>query len=111
MEYSIKQRMKESMALKCDTGERDFKDINKLVENGKKMLSGVGIASRPTNTKFRDFRMALSVTGEYSQYQLTAAGTLANATDDVKKGVVLAAMNNTMTRINGGFLNEISELI
>ncbi|WP_433629049.1 reprolysin-like metallopeptidase [Chryseobacterium cucumeris] len=88
---------------KCDTGERDFKDINKLVENGKKMLSGVGIASRPTNTKYRDFRMALSVTGEYSQYQLTAAGTPANATDDVKKGVVLAAMNNTMTRINGVF--------
>ncbi|MDQ1857041.1 reprolysin-like metallopeptidase [Chryseobacterium sp. WLY505] len=88
---------------KCDTGERDFKTINKLVENGKKMLSGVGIASRPTNTKYRDFRMALSVTGEYSQYQLTAAGTPANATDDVKKGVVLAAMNNTMTRINGVF--------
>ncbi len=88
---------------KCDTGERDFKDINKLVENGKKMISGVGIDSRPTNTKYRDFRMALSVTGEYSQYQLTAAGTPANATDDVKKGVVLAAMNNTMTRINGVF--------
>ncbi|MFS4470296.1 reprolysin-like metallopeptidase [Chryseobacterium sp. T20] len=88
---------------KCDTGERDFKNINKLIENGKKMLSGVGIASRPTNTKYRDFRMALSVTGEYSQYQLTAAGTPANATDDVKKGVVLAAMNNTMTRINGVF--------
>ncbi|MEF9478877.1 M12 family metallo-peptidase [Chryseobacterium sp. 1B4] len=88
---------------KCDTGEHDFKNINKLVENGKKMLSGVGITSRPTNTKYRDFRMALSVTGEYSQYQLTAAGTPANATDDVKKGVVLAAMNNTMTRINGVF--------
>lgn len=88
---------------KCDTSEHDFKDINKLAANGKKMLSGVGITSRPTNTKYRDFRMALSVTGEYSQYQLTAAGTPANATDDVKKGVVLAAMNNTMTRINGVF--------
>jgi hypothetical protein len=88
---------------KCDTGEHDFKNINKLVENGKKMLSGVGITGRPTNTKYRDFRMALSVTGEYSQYQLTAAGTPANATNDVKKGVVLAAMNNTMTRINGVF--------
>ncbi|WP_164723255.1 reprolysin-like metallopeptidase [Chryseobacterium aureum] len=88
---------------KCDTGEHHIHDINKLVENGKNMLSGVGITSRPTNTKYRDFRMALSVTGEYSQYQLTAAGTPANATDDVKKGVVLAAMNNTMTRINGVF--------
>ncbi|AKK73917.1 hypothetical protein OK18_16060 [Chryseobacterium gallinarum] len=88
---------------KCETGEHNFKDISKLVENGKKMLSGVGITSRPTNTKYRNFRMALSVTGEYSQYQLTAAGTPGNAPDDVKKGVVLAAMNNTMTRINGVF--------
>lgn len=88
---------------KCDTGEHDFKDINKLVKNGKNMLSGLGITNRPTNTKYRSFRMALSATGEYSQYQLAAAGTPANATDVVKKGVVLAAMNNTMTRINGVF--------
>ncbi|RLJ32173.1 putative secreted protein (Por secretion system target) [Chryseobacterium sp. 7] len=88
---------------KCDTGEHHLNDINKLVANGKNMLSGVGITNRPTNTKYRNFRMALSVTGEYSQYQLTAAGTPANATDDAKKGVILAAMNNTMTRINGVF--------
>ncbi|MDR3024957.1 reprolysin-like metallopeptidase [Chryseobacterium sp.] len=88
---------------KCDTEEHGFKAINKLVENGKNMLSGIGITNRPTNTKYRNFRMALSVTGEYSQYQLIAAGTPANATDDVKRGVVLAAMNNTMTRINGVF--------
>ena len=103
--YGVFYKSKETgeHGFKCDTGEYDFKNMNKLVENGKKMLSGVGITSRPTNTKYRNFRMALSVTGEYSQYQLTAAGTPANATDDVKKGVVLAAMNNTMTRINGVF--------
>lgn len=98
-----KTRNKGEHGFKCDTGERNLKDINKLVENGKKMLSGVGITHRPTNTKYRDFRLALSVTGEYSQYQLTAAGTPANATDDVKKGVILAGMNNTMTRVNGVF--------
>ncbi|NIF06200.1 T9SS type A sorting domain-containing protein [Chryseobacterium sp. Tr-659] len=87
----------------CETDEFHAKDVNRLVENGKKMLSGVGVTKRPTNTRYRDFRMALSVTGEYSQYQLTAAGTPNTATDDVKKGVVLAAMNNTMTRINGVF--------
>ncbi|CAI8873781.1 reprolysin-like metallopeptidase [Chryseobacterium sp. IT-36CA2] len=103
--YGVFYKTKEAgeHGFKCDTGERHLNDINKLVENGKNMLSGVGITSRPTNTKYRNFRMALSVTGEYSQYQLTAAGTPANATDDVKKGVILAAMNNTMTRINGVF--------
>ncbi|PTT37877.1 propanediol utilization protein [Chryseobacterium sp. HMWF028] len=103
--YGVFYKTKEEgeHGFKCETGERHLNDIDKLEENGKKMLSGVGITRRPTNTKYRDFRMALSVTGEYSQYQLTAAGTPANATDDVKKGVVLAAMNNTMTRINGVF--------
>ncbi|MDR6545132.1 hypothetical protein J2810_001174 [Chryseobacterium rhizosphaerae] len=99
--YKTKERGEHGF--KCETGEHHLNDINKLVENGKKMLSGVGIASRPTNTKYRDFRMALSATGEYSQYQLTAAGTPSNAPDDIKKGIVLAAMNNTMTRINGVF--------
>jgi hypothetical protein len=103
--YGVFYKTKESgeHGFTCETGEKHIDDIGKLVANGKKLLSGVGITQRPTNTKYRDFRMALSVTGEYSQYQLTAAGTPANATDDVKKGVVLAAMNNTMTRINGVF--------
>ncbi|KAB1231290.1 reprolysin-like metallopeptidase [Chryseobacterium viscerum] len=103
--YGVFYKTKESgeHGFTCETGEKHIEDIGKLVANGKKLLSGVGITQRPTNTKYRDFRMALSVTGEYSQYQLTAAGTPANATDDVKKGVVLAAMNNTMTRINGVF--------
>ncbi|WP_312297884.1 reprolysin-like metallopeptidase [Chryseobacterium sp.] len=87
----------------CEVEEPNFKDLNKLVENGKKQLSGVGITNRPSNTKYRDFRMALSVTGEYSQFFLTAAGIPTTATDDVKKSVVLTAMNNTMTRINGVF--------
>jgi hypothetical protein len=87
----------------CTTEEKNFRDIKSLEANGKKKLSNVGITSRPSSTKFRTYRLALSVTGEYSQYHLTAANTPTNATDDVKKGVVLSAMNNTMTRVNGVF--------
>ncbi len=74
----------------CDT-EHDLKEIGKLEENGKKMLSNVGITNRPTNTKYRTFRMAMAVTGEYTQFH---GGTVAGA---------VAAINNTMTRINGVF--------
>ncbi|WP_312306372.1 reprolysin-like metallopeptidase [Chryseobacterium sp.] len=103
--YGVFYKTKETgeHGFKCGAEEPNFKDLKTLVENGKKQLSGVGITNRPTNTRYRDFRMALSVTGEYSQFFLTAAGTPATATDDVKRGVVLTAMNNTMTRINGVF--------
>ncbi|PKF73672.1 reprolysin-like metallopeptidase [Chryseobacterium sp. PMSZPI] len=107
--YGVFYKSKEEVGehgFKCGTEERNLKDISKLIENGKNKLSGVGITNRPTNTRYRDFRLALSVTGEYSQSFLTAAGTPATATDDVKRGVVLTAMNNTMTRVNGIFEKE-----
>jgi hypothetical protein len=75
----------------CGTDEHDLKDIDKLVENGKKQLSNIGITSRPTNTRYRTFRMAIAATGEYTQFH---GGTQAGA---------LTAINNTMTRINGVF--------
>jgi hypothetical protein len=75
----------------CETGEHNFKDISKLADHGKKMLSGVGITRRPTNTRYRDFRLAISVTGEYTQFH---GGTVAGA---------LTAINNTITRVNGIF--------
>ncbi|MBV8325475.1 reprolysin-like metallopeptidase [Chryseobacterium sp.] len=57
---------------------------------------------------FNVFRLALSCTGEYAQYHLTAAGTPATATDAEKKAVVLAAMNASLTRLNGVFEKELS---
>lgn len=57
---------------------------------------------------FNTFRLAMSCTGEYAQYHLTAAGTPANATDAQKKAVVLAAMNTTLTRLNGLFEKDLS---
>lgn len=57
---------------------------------------------------FNVFRMALSCTGEYAQYHLTAAGTPVTAPDAQKKAVVLSAMNATLTRLNGVFEKELS---
>ncbi|MGE4512772.1 MAG: reprolysin-like metallopeptidase [Chryseobacterium sp.] len=56
------------------------------------------ITARPNadDAKLRTFRLALSCTGEYTAY---FGGTKANA---------LAAMNNTMTRVNGVFEKDFS---
>ncbi|MEJ5105428.1 zinc-dependent metalloprotease [Chryseobacterium sp. MYb328] len=57
---------------------------------------------------FNIFRLALSCTGEYAQYHLTAAGTPATATDMQKKAVILAAMNASLTRLNSVFEKDLS---
>ncbi|REC59473.1 propanediol utilization protein [Chryseobacterium pennae] len=75
----------------CGMNEKDIKDIKTLEANGKKNLSNLGITSRPSSTKYRTYRLALSVTGEYTQFH---GGTPAGA---------LTAMNNTMSRVNGIF--------
>lgn len=54
------------------------------------------------------YRLALSCTGEYSQYFLLKAGTPGTATDAEKKAVVLAAMNATLTRLNGVYEKDLS---
>jgi hypothetical protein len=56
------------------------------------------LAARPNadDAKLRTFRLALSSTGEYTAY---FGGTKANA---------LAAMNNTMTRVNGVFEKDFA---
>ncbi|WP_419869885.1 reprolysin-like metallopeptidase [Chryseobacterium sp. CT-SW4] len=77
----------------CSTGEKNIKDIIKLKENGKKKLSNVGITSRPSNTKYRTYRLALSTTGEYTQH-FDPSGGITNT---------VSQMNATITRVNGVF--------
>ncbi|ASK30561.1 propanediol utilization protein [Chryseobacterium sp. T16E-39] len=74
----------------CTTGEKNFSDIKALQKNGKKNLSQIGITSRPSSTKYRTYRLALSVTGEYTQVFGGVAGAAAQ-------------INTTMTRVNGVF--------
>lgn len=66
-----------------------------------------GVASKKT-AGFNVFRLLISCTKEYAQYHLTAAGTPAAATTAQKKAVVLAAMNSSLTRLNGVFEKELS---
>ncbi|OCA79593.1 hypothetical protein BBH99_05885 [Chryseobacterium contaminans] len=94
----------------CTTEEKNPIDIKSLEAFGKKNLSNinVGIANRPASTKYRTYRLALSATGEYTQYFMTEAGVPATATDDEKRAPALAAMNNTMTRVNGIFQKDFA---
>ncbi len=57
--------------------------------------------------KFRNYRLALSSTMEYSRYHINRAG-LSTGTVAQKKEAVLAAMNTTMTRVNGIYEKTIS---
>ncbi|SMC92658.1 reprolysin-like metallopeptidase [Chryseobacterium sp. YR221] len=92
----------------CTTEEKSLKDIKSLEAYGKKNLSNmnVGNTSRPASTKFRTYRLALSASGEYTQYFMNQAGVPATATDAEKRAPALVAMNNTMTRVNGIFQKD-----
>lgn len=69
-----------------------------VIDVAKKGVSNTSLAARPNadDAKLRTFRLALSCTGEYTAY---FGGTKAQA---------LAAMNNTMTRVNGVFEKDFA---
>lgn len=69
-----------------------------VIDVAQKGASNAGLAARPNadDAKLRTFRLALSCTGEYTAY---FGGTKANA---------LAAMNTTMTRVNGVFEKDFA---
>jgi len=55
----------------------------------------------------RVYRLAAATTIEYSNFHISAAG-LGNGTTDQKKAAVLAALNVTMTRVNGVYERDLS---
>ena len=57
--------------------------------------------------KLRTYRLAIVTTGEYSQFHLNNQNVSPGATDAVKKAAVLAAINTTMTRVNGIFEKDL----
>ena len=68
----------------------------RLIQNIQEDVIGDGALLRPNadDGNLRNFRLAMSVTGEYTTY---FGGT---------KALALAAINNTMTRVNGVFEND-----
>lgn len=78
-------------------------DLNKfectvldVAQKGASVSTDITARPNADDAKLRTFRLALSCTGEYTSY---FGGTKANA---------LAAMNNTMTRVNGVFEKDFS---
>ncbi|MCU7616557.1 M12 family metallo-peptidase [Chryseobacterium sp. PBS4-4] len=69
-----------------------------VIDVAQKGISTTALAARPNadDAKLRTFRLALSSTGEYTAY---FGGT---------KALALAAMNNTMTRVNGVFEKDFA---
>ncbi len=78
-----------SSAFECNTIER----AKKTFQSRKNQLSAIN------DGYLRKYKVAIAATGEYSNFFLTGSET----TDEEKRGTVLAAINNSLTRINGIF--------
>jgi len=80
-----------------------------LVEEVKPIKSNIQFqkSSNANDGKLRTYRMALIGTAEYSQFHLTNQGVGAGESEATKKAAVLAAMNASMTRINGIFERDL----
>ncbi|SMC53831.1 GEVED domain-containing protein [Chryseobacterium sp. YR221] len=82
----------------CSTREResDHQEIENLYHQGKSFTNQFTDFRRSSDRKYRTLRLALSVCGEYTQFH---GGTVAGA---------LAAMNATLTRINGVYEKDFA---
>ena len=60
-----------------------------------------------TDGVFRQYRLAMACTIEYAAFHINASPAI-EVTDDQKKATVLAAMNVTMTRVNGIYERDMS---
>ena len=64
-------------------------------------------AHRANNSLFKTYRLALACTIEYAAFHVNAAG-VSGGTLAQKKAAVLAAMNVTMTRVNGVYESDMA---
>ena len=88
--FDSKNKLKERLPFSCTTA--DESSLSKKSSQTSKLVS--------SDKKFRTLRLALSCTGEYAKYHSgTAIPTVA---------VALAAMNATMTRVNGIFNRDLA---
>ncbi|AZA52246.1 reprolysin-like metallopeptidase [Chryseobacterium sp. G0201] len=82
----------------CSTNENKLskQEIADLYEKGKSFTNQPTDFSKSSDKKYRTMRLAMSVTGEYTQF---FGGTVAGA---------LTAINATMTRVNGVFEKDFA---
>jgi len=82
--YTAKNRNKGKLPFSCSTRDREF---------NQEVLNRVQSTNRSSNKSYKTLRLALSCTAEYANYF--------GATSSAQASKVLAAMNATMTRVNG----------
>ncbi|WP_053082731.1 GEVED domain-containing protein [Chryseobacterium angstadtii] len=89
---------KDKKGFVCSTEESEHAkhDIEELHQKGKAFFNQPNDFSKNSDRKYRTLRLALSVCGEYTQFH---GGTVAGA---------LAAMNATLTRINGVYEKDFA---
>ncbi len=85
-------------AFVCGTNESPLskQQIDELYSKGKSFYKNPTNFAKSTDQKYRTMRLAMSVTGEYTQF---FGGTVAGA---------LTAINATMTRVNGVFEKDFA---
>jgi hypothetical protein len=89
--YASKSDRKGKLPFTCST---DDQELISSIE------SKTNFTSRSSTTSLLNFRLAISCTGEYSNYF--------GATSAAQSGLVLAAYNATMTRVNGVYEKDFA---
>lgn len=88
---------------------RSDRTFSCLVEDSPEELTNdINVPAQKANDgKFRQYRLAMACTIEYAAYHVNASPQT-ETTDAEKKATVLAAMNVTMTRVNGIYEKDMS---
>jgi len=96
-----KNKAQTDRAFEClvEDVQEDLKEVHFSPRNAYSIEANSGI--------FRTYRLALAGTEEYSQFHINQAG-LAGGTLAQRQSAVLAAMNVTMTRVNGVYERDMS---
>lgn len=93
---SSSRLMTDQEAFVCSTMDGLAHEVAEVTSSGK-----------ASNKVLKTFRLAMSAQAEYSQFHIERAGAT-NATDAEKKAVVLAAINNTVTRVNALYEKDLA---
>jgi len=84
--------------------DSEFQCFTESLNSINKSASGLKVTN---DKKLRTYRFALAATGEYSQFQIDAAGA-GGGTPAQKKAIVLAEMTTLITRVNDIYENDLA---
>lgn len=95
-----KSSLKAARMFRCGVTDEVDEDANRLRQN-------LQMAPQANDGVLRRYRLAMATTVEYSAFQIAAAG-VSGGTPTQQVAAVLAAINVTMTRVNGIFERDLS---